>query len=63
MSGIMSVKEVASYLRIRKQTAYRLVQQGKIPAVKIGGQWKVLSDHLDRMFDEMLNEKLRGLKD
>ncbi len=63
MSGIMSVKEVASFLRIREQTAYRLVQQGKIPAVKIGGQWKVMSDHLDRMFEEMLAEKMKVLKE
>jgi len=38
--GIMSVKEVADYLNMKEQTVYRLVQQKKIPAVKIGGQWK-----------------------
>jgi len=58
----MDIKEVASYLKIKEQTVYRLVQKGKIPALKIGGQWKIKKDHLDRMFDEILTEKLKELK-
>lgn len=61
-NGIMDIKEVATYLKIKEQTVYRLVQQKKIPALKIGGQWKIKKEHLDRMFDEILNEKLRELK-
>ncbi len=61
-NGIMDIKEVASYLKIKEQTVYRLVQKGKIPALKIGGQWKIKKDHLDRMFDEILTEKLKELK-
>jgi len=59
--GIMSIKEVAGYLNMKEQTVYRLVQQKKIPAVKIGGQWKTKRDHIDKLFDEMLQEKLRKL--
>ena len=61
-NGIMDIKEVASYLKIREQTVYRLVKRGKLPALKIGGSWKVKKEHLDRLFDEMLSEKLRELK-
>ncbi len=59
--GIMSVKEVADYLNMKEQTVYRLVQQKKIPAVKIGGQWKAKKNHIDKLFDEMLQEKLKEL--
>ncbi len=62
MSNILGIKEVSAYLHIKEQTVYRLVQQGKIPALKIGGQWKVKGEHLDRMFDEILNDKLQELK-
>ena len=62
-SNIMGIKEVSKYLHIKEQTVYRLVQQGKIPAIKIGGQWKIKGEHLERMFDEILNEKLEQLKD
>ena len=60
---IMGVNEVANYLNIKKQTVYRLLQQKKLPALKIGGQWKVKKEHLDKMFDEMLNEKLKEIGD
>ena len=56
--GIMDIKDVASYLDLKQQTVYRLVRQRKIPALKIGGQWKVKQEHLDRMFDKMLQDKL-----
>jgi len=61
-NGFMSIKDVAGYLKIKEQTVYRLVQQGKIPGLKLGGQWKVKKAHLDRMFDEILTEKLKEIK-
>ena len=57
----MDIKEVSSYLKIKEQTVYRLAQTGKIPAIKIGGQWKVKKEHLDKMFDEILKEKLNEI--
>ena len=61
-NGMMDIREVAGYLKIKEQTVYRLAQNGKIPALKIGGQWKVKKEHLDRMFDEILSEKLRVMQ-
>ena len=56
-NGILGIKEVADYLDIKEQTVYRLVQQRKIPALKIGGQWKIKGEHLDQMFEKILQEK------
>ena len=61
-NGVLGIREVADYLNMKEQTVYRLVQNRKIPALKIGGQWKVKSEHLDKMFDEMLQEKLREIQ-
>jgi len=61
-NGILGIKEVADYLNIKEQTVYRLVQQKKIPALKIGGQWKVKETHLDMMFDKLLHEKLNEIQ-
>ena len=61
-NGILDIKGVASYLNMKEQTVYRLVQQKKIPALKIGGQWKVKQVHLDKMFDEILQDKLMELQ-
>ena len=39
-SDIMTIKEVAAYLKLKEKTAYRLVAEGKIPGVKVGGSWR-----------------------
>ena len=46
-SNIMDIKGVADYLQIKEQTVYKLVQNKKLPAIKIGGSWKVKKDHID----------------
>ena len=60
--GILGIREVAGYLNMKEQTVYRLVQQRKIPALKIGGQWKAKKEHIDKMFDELLQEKLNEVQ-
>ena len=60
--GILGIKEVANYLKIKQQTVYRLVKQRKIPALKIGGQWKIKEEHLDQMFEQILQEKLEEIQ-
>lgn len=39
-SGILTVKEVAAYLKIKEKTAYRLAAERKIPGFKVGGSWR-----------------------
>jgi excisionase family DNA binding protein len=40
MAELMTVEEVAQYLRVTKKTVYSLLRQGKIPATKVGQQWR-----------------------
>lgn len=40
-SGLVTVGEIAAELRVGKQTVYRLIQVGELPAVRIGGQIRV----------------------
>ena len=37
---ILTVKEVADYLKLAEKTAYRLVAEGKLPGFKVGGSWR-----------------------
>lgn len=46
--NLMTVKETAEYLRIPLPTVYYLVQRGQLPAIQIGGRWRVKKDMLDR---------------
>ena len=40
MTELMTVQEVANYLRVTKKTIYRLLRRGKIPATRVGKQWR-----------------------
>jgi excisionase family DNA binding protein len=46
--NLLTVKETAEYLRIPLPTVYFLVQRGKIPAIQIGGRWRIKKSALDR---------------
>ena len=40
MKELMTLREVADYLRVTKKTIYRLLGQDKIPAFKVGQRWR-----------------------
>lgn len=43
---LLTVKEVAAYLRVSRVTAWRWCQQGTIPAFRIGHSWRIRRDEL-----------------
>jgi excisionase family DNA binding protein len=47
MAKLMTVSEVADYLRVTKKTIYRLLLRGKIPATKVGNQWRFAQRSID----------------
>jgi excisionase family DNA binding protein len=48
MARLMTVGEVADYLRVTKKTIYRLLLRGKIPATKVGNQWRFSQISIDK---------------
>jgi len=55
---LMTVKETSEYLRIPLPTVYYLVQRGQLPAVQIGGRWRIKRSLLDR--DVLRNDEQAG---
>ena len=47
MDQLMTTKEAAEYLKLNYMTVYKLAQRGRIPASKIGGNWRFKKDVLD----------------
>lgn len=37
---ILTLKDVARYLKLTEKTAYRLAAEGKLPGFKVGGSWR-----------------------
>ena len=54
---ILTLEEVAAYLKAGKRTVYRLAQKGEIPAFKLGGNWRFRRSELDRWIAESINKK------
>lgn len=44
---LLTVKEVAAYLRVNQTTIYRLVRKSQIPSFKVGGNWRFNIDSID----------------
>ncbi len=47
---IMDIRNAAKYLQIKERTLYRLVGEGEIPGIKVGGQWRFSRKCLEEMF-------------
>ncbi len=54
---ILTLDEVAAYLKAGKRTVYRLAQKGEVPAFKLGGTWRFRRSELDRWIAESINKK------
>src|SRR6516164_2409193 len=48
MSKIMTVSEVAAQLRINRNTIYKMLRSGRLPAFRIGSDYRFDAEALDR---------------
>lgn len=57
-SDILTITEVAEYLKIAERTLYRLAAAKKIPAFKVGGTWRFPRADLDEWIKRQTSETL-----
>lgn len=46
-TDILTIKEVAQYLKVAEKTIYRLAAADQIPAFKVGGSWRFKFGDID----------------
>ncbi len=56
-NDILTLEEVAGYLRMKPQTIYTWAQEKKIPAVKLGKEWRFKKSVIDKWFDQHFDDK------
>ncbi|MEM9829354.1 MAG: helix-turn-helix domain-containing protein [Bacteroidota bacterium] len=61
MNDIMTLEEVANYLKMKPQTIYTWAQSGKIPAAKIGKEWRFRRSIVDEWFNDHIDEKFQDI--
>jgi len=49
---ILTLKEVAKYLKLAEKTAYRLAADGKLPGFKVGGSWRFKKEDIESWIAE-----------
>lgn len=52
---IMTLKEVAVYLKLAEKTAYRLAAEGKLPGFKAGGSWRFKQSDIEKWIEKQKN--------
>ena len=59
-SSVMTIEEVAEYLKMKVVTIYKHAQEGKIPAFKVGSKWRFKKETIDEWIKKQ--EKTSGNK-
>jgi excisionase family DNA binding protein len=53
MATVMTLEEVADYLRVHPSTIYRLLKKKQLPAFKVGSDWRFNLESIDKWRAEM----------
>jgi excisionase family DNA binding protein len=57
MEELITLEELSKYLKISKPTLYKMVERGKIPALKIANQWRFKKDDINRWLEKQRKSK------
>lgn len=56
---ILTLREIAEYLKLAEKTAYRLAAEGKLPGFKVGGSWRFRRFDIEEWIDQQSKGKKR----
>lgn len=45
---ILTIKEVAEYLKVNERTVYRLAGKGELPGFKVANTWRFKSEDIEK---------------
>ena len=57
---ILDTKEVSAFLKLHPFTVNKLARGGKIPAFKIGADWRFHRKHIERWINEKIEYNAQG---
>ena len=55
-AAVLTIEELATYLKIPKSTLSKLAQEGKVPGQKVGRHWRFRKEAIDRWLEKGLVE-------
>ena len=60
---VLTVKEVAQYLKVNERTIYRMAEAGRIPAFRIGNTWRIRESDLNVWIKNQYSEEVDNVTD
>jgi len=62
MEKWLTLEQIAEYLQMSTSSIYKMAQAGKIPAYKVGRQWRFRKEEIDKWITNKKSNKFRGNK-
>ena len=62
VSPVMTVEELADYLKMKVVTIYKHAQEGKLPGFKVGSKWRFKKDTIDEWIKSQKGWRAVGAK-
>jgi PTS system nitrogen regulatory IIA component len=59
MHEIMTIEEVAAYIRVSERTVYDWAQKGELPGGKLGTTWRFKRDEIEKWVNDRLSQSSR----
>jgi PTS system nitrogen regulatory IIA component len=54
-STLMTIEDLADYLKVTRRTIYDWLKHDKVPAVKLVGQWRFRKEKIDEWIEKQQN--------
>ncbi len=52
VNELMTIDDLAAYLKVSRRTIYEWLKRNKVPALKIVGQWRFKRDRIDAWMEQ-----------
>ncbi|MBU0549557.1 MAG: helix-turn-helix domain-containing protein [Candidatus Omnitrophica bacterium] len=52
--SLMDIDELSTYLKVTRRTIYSWLKGGKVPAIKLVGQWRFKKDKIDEWLESQV---------
>jgi len=60
MDKWLTLEQIAEYLQMSTSSIYKMAQTGKIPAYKVGRQWRFKKEEIDKWVERGRLQEARG---
>jgi len=57
VSDILTLQEVAKYLKVDNKTIYRMVNSNRLPGFRVGNQWRFRKEDIGKWIETNLNSR------